>query len=54
MESSTSSVAQRFRTGFKLRTEDWEVLGLDENLNAARDARSSPDEAGASRVSARI
>ena len=27
--------------------EDWEVLGLDQNLNAARDARGPPDEAGA-------
>jgi hypothetical protein len=28
-------------------TEDGEVLGLDQNLNAARDARGPPDEAGA-------
>ena len=27
--------------------EDWEVLGLDQNLNAARDARGPPDEGGA-------
>jgi hypothetical protein len=29
--------------GFKLNGEDWEVLGLDQNLNAARDARGPPD-----------
>ena len=28
-------------------TEDWEVLGLDQNLNAACDARGPPDETGA-------
>ena len=28
-------------------TEDWEVLGLDQKFDAARDARGPPDEAGA-------
>src|SRR5208337_5070714 len=28
-------------------TEDWEVLGLNQKLDAARDARGPPDEAGA-------
>jgi hypothetical protein len=28
-------------------TEDWEVLGLDQKLDAARDAGGPPDEAGA-------
>ena len=27
--------------------EDWEVLGLDQKLDAAGDARGAPDEAGA-------